>query len=83
MVSAEQEIARISEWCTSHNIKIYPDKASVLLCSLSNHAVKANMPPISIQGRQKPAKSCIWELLSNLLYLMSMSKIQLMEQEKG
>ena len=51
VASAQLEIDRIGDWCTSHNGKIHPDKACVLWCSLNNHAVKANMPQISIQGQ--------------------------------
>ena len=49
--SAQEEIDRIGEWCQTHNGKLHPDKACVLWCSLNNHAVKATMPTVSIQGK--------------------------------
>ena len=49
--SAQEEIDRIGEWCETHNGKLHPDKACVLWCSLNNHAVKATMPTVSIQGK--------------------------------
>jgi len=50
--SAQEEIDRIGEWCQSHNGKLHPDKACVLWCSLNNHAVRATMPTVSIQGKE-------------------------------
>ena len=50
--SAQEEIDRIGEWCETHNGKLHPDKACVLWCSLNNHAVKATMPSVSIQGKE-------------------------------
>ena len=50
--SAQEEIDRIGEWCQTHNGKLHPDKACVLWCSLNNHAVKATMPTVSIQGKE-------------------------------
>lgn len=52
--SAQQELNRIGDWCEENNGKIHPDKASVLWCSLNNHAVKAEMPEVHITG--KPLK---------------------------
>merc|ERR1711963_739972 len=46
-----EEIDRIGEWCETHNGKQHPDKACVLWCSLNNHAVKATMPTVRIQGK--------------------------------
>ena len=48
--SEQREINRIGNWFDSHNGKLHPDKACVLWCSLNNHAVKAVMPNIIIQG---------------------------------
>ena len=50
--SAQEEIDRIGEWCQSHNGKLHPDKACILWCSLNNHAVRATMPTVSIQGKE-------------------------------
>ena len=35
----------------THNGKLHPDKACILWSSLNNHAVKATMPTVSIQGK--------------------------------
>ena len=49
--SVQQELDRIEEWCTEMNGKIHPDKATTLWCSLNNHALKADMPEVSIDGK--------------------------------
>ena len=49
--SVQQELDRIEEWCTEMNGMIHPDKATTLWCSLNNHAVKADMPEVSIDGK--------------------------------
>ena len=49
--SVQQELDRIEEWCTEMNGKIHPDKATTLWFSLNNHAVKADMPEVSIDGK--------------------------------
>ena len=57
--SAQTEIDRIGGWCDSHNGKLHPDKACVLWCSLNNHAVKAVMPTVSIQGKDLQREQCL------------------------
>ena len=47
----QQEHNRIEEWCTEMSGKIHPDKATTQWCSLNNHAVNANMPEVSIDGK--------------------------------
>ena len=47
----QQELDRIEEWCYEMNGKIHPDKATTLWLTLNNHAVKAEMPEVSIDGK--------------------------------
>ena len=49
--SVQEELDRIGQWCETHNGKLHPGKACVLWCSLNNHAVKADMPTISVEGQ--------------------------------
>ena len=49
--SVQEELDRIGAWCEANNGKIHPGKAQVLWCSLNNHAVKAQMPDVSINGQ--------------------------------
>ena len=60
--STQQELDRLGEWCEENKGKIHPDKACVLWCSLNNHAVKAQMPPVFIDGKEL-------QRVSNLPYL--------------
>ena len=50
--STQNELNRLGDWCEENNGRIHPDKACVLWCSLNNHAVKAQMPEVSIEGKQ-------------------------------
>ena len=47
----QEELNRIEEWCSDMNGKIHPDKATTLWLTLNNHAVKAEMPEVSIDGK--------------------------------
>lgn len=49
--SVQEELDRIETWCEANNGKIHPGKAQVLWCSLNNHAVKAQMPDVYINGQ--------------------------------
>ena len=46
------ELDRIGLWCTDHNGLLQPSKTGALWCSLNNHAVKADMPTVSISGQE-------------------------------
>ena len=50
--SMQLELDRIGLWCTDHNGLLQPSKAGALWCSLNNHAVKADMPTVSISGQE-------------------------------
>ena len=50
--SAQEELNRLDTWCTEYKGRIHPDKACVLWCSLNNRAVKSEMPPVHIEGKQ-------------------------------
>ena len=50
--SLQLELDRIGQWCTEHNGSLQPSKAGALWCSLNNHAVKAVMPTVSIDGQE-------------------------------
>ena len=50
--SVQEELDRLSTWCEDNNGHIHPDKACVLWCSLNNHAVHAEMPAVSVGGKQ-------------------------------
>ena len=60
--SAQAELNRLDGWCRDHNGRLHPDKAGALWCSLDNHSVKADMPTVTIEGKQI-------ERVSNLRYL--------------
>ena len=47
----QEELERIGGWCQENNGHIHPDKAFVLWCSLNNHAVSAEMPTVSVGGK--------------------------------
>ena len=49
--SVQEELDRIGQWCETHNGKLHPGKACVLWCSLNNHAVRADMPTVSVEGQ--------------------------------
>ena len=62
--STQEELNRISNWCQEYNGSIHPDKAAALWCSLNNHAVKANMPPVYIEGKKiQKVNTKTWESL--------------------
>ena len=50
--SAQEELDRLGEWCGEFKGRIHPDKAGVLWCSLNNHAVKAVMPAVYMEGKE-------------------------------
>ena len=50
--SAQEELNRLGQWCEEYNGSIHPDKAGVMWCSLNNHAVKAEMPVVYIEGKE-------------------------------
>ena len=60
--STQLELDRLGEWCDEYKGRIHPDKACVLWCSLNNHAVKTQMPPVFIEGKEL-------QRVSNLPYL--------------
>ena len=49
--SMQEELERIGNWCQENNGHIHPDKACVLWCSLNNHAVNAEMPTVTVGGK--------------------------------
>ena len=50
--SVQAELNRLDGWCDEYKGRIHPDKAGVLWCSLNNHAVKADMPAVYIEGKE-------------------------------
>ena len=51
VAEVQRELDRIDVWCQEMNGKIHPDKATTLWCSLNNHAVRADMPEVHIDGK--------------------------------
>ena len=43
---------RLDGWCQENNGRLHPDKAGALWCSLDNHAVKVEMPTVTIEGKE-------------------------------
>ena len=50
--STQAELNRLDGWCQENNGRLHPDKAGALWCSLDNHAVKAEMPTVTIEGKE-------------------------------
>ena len=50
--SAQDELDIFDGWCTEFKGMIHPDKACVLWCSLNNRVVNAEIPPVSIEGKE-------------------------------
>ena len=52
VASVQEELDRLDNWCVEYKGRIHPDKACVLWCSLNNRAVKSEMPPVFIEGKE-------------------------------
>ena len=44
-------VDKVFDWCTEMSAVVHPDKASVLWCSLDNRIVRADVPGLTIDGR--------------------------------